>query len=149
MNVTCGCLETKTFDTFYPFFSDNNPACFWQLATNSREISLCKYVCKLFAFRLSPDYIHNCQLCGARISDLFSHLACSFQFTHEIREKWWEVMIHDYELGLCELQFYHTLLGRSVTFALHGDAERSFRLHSFNFLKNAIAFYHTAHNHLI
>ena len=78
----------QDFRHFLSVFCENNPACFWQLATNSREISLCKYICKLFAFRLSPDYVHNCQLCGARISDVFSHLACSCQFTHEIREKW-------------------------------------------------------------
>ena len=87
---------------FQLIFEHSEPSSIWKAPTNSHDINVCKFICKLYSIpvRETNDQRHLCPLCNASIVNVFLHAACSCQHTNNIRDQLWSD-IADTNITLC------------------------------------------------
>ena len=134
---------------FQLIFEHSEPSSIWKAPTNSHDINVCKFICKLYSIPVheTNDQRHLCPLCNATVVNVFLHAACSCQHTNYIRDQWWSD-IADMNINLCaELsglpkdELYMVLLGRHT---ITPTALHTFRMLNFRLLRNAAAAYNRA-----
>ncbi|KAK3098279.1 hypothetical protein FSP39_017911 [Pinctada imbricata] len=137
------------FLTFRVIFADSNSHFIWRLPSNSHELQLCKFVCKLIATRCKTmREIFICQLCNDVFTDVFQHAAINCPFTLHIRDLWWQDVINLPDIRICaelsglsDSDLYMTLMGRRIVTPVD---QRGFHLMNYKFLRDAAATYNRA-----
>ena len=142
-------LSDPDLRDFQRIFEYSEPSLIWKSPTNSHDISVCKFICKLYSIPVYDmnDQRNMCPLCNALIVNIFRHAACSCQLTQCIRDQWWSD-IANMDLTLCaelsglpEDELFMVLLGRHTVTptALH-----TFRMLNFRLVRNSAAVYNRA-----
>lgn len=137
------------FSTFRSIFEHSQPHLIWKLPSNSKELQICKFVCKLLASR-SDTTRENiiCKLCNNVFTNVFQHAAINCPSTFHIRDLWWQDVIELSDIGICaelsglsDADLYVTLLGRHISTPVD---VRVFHLMNYKFLRDAAAAYNRA-----
>lgn len=82
-------INDNDFYRFKSIIQNQNPSFIWSIPSNSYEISLCKFICKLKA--CPPEQTpFICLLCNTMFVDVFQHISCSCPSTYDLRTYWWD-----------------------------------------------------------
>ena len=82
-------ITDQTLRQFWHIFDQSTPCSIWKSPKNCWDISVTKFVCKIYA--LSDTYQEHqlCPLCDFAVTNLFQHASCSCPCTFDMREEWW------------------------------------------------------------
>ena len=144
-------ITDQTLRQFWHIFDQSTPCSIWKSPKNCWDISVTKFVCKIYAVSDTYQEHQLCPLCDFAVTNLFQHASCSCPCTFDMREEWWhDIANTDIYLcaelsGLPEDELFLTLLGRhtDTTTELH-----TFRMKNFRLLRNTAAAYNRALNSL-
>ena len=140
-------LADQELRGFCRIFEQSEPCSIWKAPTNCWDISVVKFVCKIYSISGTHDDHNACLLCNSVVTNVFPHASCSCAYALPLREEWWSDII-DTDLDLCaELsglpddELFSILLGRHT---ISPTDLHTFRMKSFRFLRNAAAVYNRA-----
>ena len=140
-------LADQELRGFCRIFEQTEPCSIWKSPTNCWDISVVKFVCKIYSVSATQDEHHACPLCNSVVTNVFLHASCSCAYTLPLREEWWSDIINtDLDLcaelsGLPDDELFSILLGRPT---ISPTDLHTFRMTNFRFLRNAAAAYNRA-----
>ena len=74
-------LNDADLRDFQLIFEHSEPSSIWKAPTNSHDINVCKFICKLYSIPAHETTNQRllCPLCNATVVNVFLHAACSCQ----------------------------------------------------------------------
>uniref|UniRef100_A0A8W8LQ95 Reverse transcriptase domain-containing protein n=1 Tax=Magallana gigas TaxID=29159 RepID=A0A8W8LQ95_MAGGI len=111
-------LRDNDFTQFRHITGNSRPDWIWKLPNDVQEVTLCKFIVKLWTLQDLPPHI--CSLCQKLFTNIFEHVTTSCDGTYLFREAWWQTVIENFDInlsadlcGLSNNDLYLFLLGAS------------------------------------
>lgn len=141
-------LRDNDFTQFRHITGNSRPDWIWKLPSDVQEVTLCKFIVKLWTLQDLPPHI--CSLCQKLFTNIFEHVTTSCDGTYLFREAWWQTVIENFDInlsadlcGLSNNDLYLFLLGaRSLPGLSFIDFSYSLHLLNFRLIRDAAACYY-------
>jgi hypothetical protein len=140
-------INDSDFHRFLSIIQHQRPSFIWTIPTNSYEITLCKFICKLNATPLMQTS-DICRFCDSIFLDIFKHITCSCSLTLTLRDSWLDEISNNLDIilfaELCAMtddEMFLFLLGRNSFPCIPGLDQQSLKLLNFLYVRNAATLY--------